>query len=116
MPDVDGAVAAVPTADRDAFKPHAEAWAPIFRELGALSVVECWCDDLPDGEVTSVPMAVQCTPGETVVFSRITWPSRALRDTAMAQMMEELPAAGLSHMPCGGKRMIMDGVDVIVES
>lgn len=42
MPYVDGFVAAVPTANRERFRAHAEAAAVVFKECGALKVVECW--------------------------------------------------------------------------
>jgi uncharacterized protein YbaA (DUF1428 family) len=42
---------------------------------------------MPDGEVTSFPMAVKARPGETVVFSWIAWPSRERRDAGMAEVM-----------------------------
>ena len=52
MAYIDGFVAAVPTQNRDAYRKHAEMAAPIFREHGALKLVECWGDDVPDGKVT----------------------------------------------------------------
>ena len=52
---IDGFVAAVPTANREAFRRHAEAAAAVFREHGALGVSECWGDDVPDGTLTSFP-------------------------------------------------------------
>jgi uncharacterized protein YbaA (DUF1428 family) len=58
MSYVDGFVAAVPTANRDAYKKHAEAAAVVFKEHGALKLVECWGDDVPEGKLTSFPMAV----------------------------------------------------------
>ena len=66
MPYVDGFVAAVPTANKEAYRQHAAAAAGVFKELGALSVVECWGDDVPDGEVTSFPMAVQRREDERI--------------------------------------------------
>jgi uncharacterized protein YbaA (DUF1428 family) len=39
---VDGFVAAVPTANREAFRKHAQDGAAVFKEHGALRVVECW--------------------------------------------------------------------------
>ena len=65
MSCVDGFVAAVPTANKDVYRRHAEEAAEIFRKHGALSFVECWGDDVPDGEVTSFPMAVKCGEDET---------------------------------------------------
>ena len=69
MTYVDGFVAAVPTANRDAYKKHSETAAVVFKEYGALKFVECWGDDVPDGEVSSFPMAVKFRDDETVVFS-----------------------------------------------
>ena len=58
MSYVDGFVAAVPTKNKEKFVKHAEICAEVFKEFGALNTVECWGDDVPDGEVTSFPMAV----------------------------------------------------------
>ena len=44
---IDGFVAAVPAANREAYRQHAEKAAVVFKEYGALSVVECWGDDVP---------------------------------------------------------------------
>ena len=66
---VDGFVAAVPTANKVAFRDHAEPATAAIQEHGALAVVERWCDDAPAGEVTSFPMAAQCKRDETVSFS-----------------------------------------------
>src|SRR5215831_4050657 len=54
-----------PSANRDAYKKHSETAAVVFKEYGALEFVECWGDDVPDGEVTSFPMAVKCRDDET---------------------------------------------------
>lgn len=53
MTYVDGFVAAVPTANRETYRKHAESAAAVFKEHGALKVVECWGDDVPEGKVTS---------------------------------------------------------------
>ena len=66
---IDGFVVAVPTANRERYKKHAETAAVVFKEHGALRLVECWGDDVPQGKVTSFPMAVKCKDDETVVFS-----------------------------------------------
>jgi uncharacterized protein YbaA (DUF1428 family) len=117
MTYVDGFVAAVPTANREKFRKHAADAAPVFKEHGALKVVECWGDDVPDGKLTSFPMAVKCEPGETVVFSWIIWPSREVRDAGMAKVMADprlQPDA--NPMPFDGKRMIYGGFEVVVEA
>jgi uncharacterized protein YbaA (DUF1428 family) len=116
MPYVDGFVAAVPTANREAYRKHAEIAANVFKEHGALQVVECWGDDVPEGKLTSFPMAVKRKDDETVVFSWTTWASRQARDDARKKVMEDprlKPEA--NPMPFDGKRLIYGGFEVIVE-
>lgn len=114
---VDGFVAAVPTANRKAYTKHAEAAAAVFREHGALKVVECWGDDVPEGKVTSFPMAVKRKDDETVVFSWITWPSRTLRDEAWKKVMDDPRLKPETNpMPFDGKRLIYGGFETIVEA
>jgi len=114
MSYVDGFVAAVPTANRDVYRKHAEAAAAVFKEHGAQRVVECWGDDVPEGKVTSFTMAVQRKPDETVVFSWITWPSKAVRDQGMKKFMED-PRMKDMQMPFDGKRMIYGGFAPLLE-
>lgn len=116
MTYVDGFVASVPTANREAFRQHAEIAAAVLQEHGALKVVECWGDDVPDGEITSFPMAVKCQPDETVVFSWILWPSREVRDAGMQKVMEDPRMAQETNpMPFDGKRVIYGGFEVLVD-
>jgi len=117
MPYVDGFVAAVPTANKEIYKKHAEAAAVVFKEHGALKLVECWGDDVPDGELTSFPMAVKRKDDETVVFSWILWPSREARDAGMPKVMADprlQPDA--NPMPFDGKRLIYGGFEMIVDA
>jgi len=116
MSYVDGFVVAVPTVNREVYRKHAQDAALAFREHGALSVVECWGDDVPEGKVTSFPMAVKCQPDETVVFSWITWPSREVRDAGWKKVMADpRMQSGANPMPFDGKRMIYGGFQKIVE-
>jgi uncharacterized protein YbaA (DUF1428 family) len=116
MTYVDGFVAAVPTANRDKFKKHAEEAAAALKENGALSVVECWGDDVPEGQTTSFPMAVKRKPDETVIFSCITWPSKEVRVTGMkAAMADPRMQPDTNPMPFDGKRVIFGGFVPIVE-
>jgi uncharacterized protein YbaA (DUF1428 family) len=116
MSYVDGIVAAVPTANREVYKKHVERMAAVFKEHGALKVVECWGDDVPDGKLTSFPMAVRKKDDETVVFSWITWPSRQLRDEGMKKVMADPRAQpDVDPMPFDGKRLIFGGFDILVE-
>jgi uncharacterized protein YbaA (DUF1428 family) len=115
MTYVDGYVLAVPTKNKDLYKALAEKMAGVFKEYGALTVVECWGDDVPEGKITSFPMAVKCEPDETVVFSWITWPSREVRNQGMEKVMADPRCQpDQNPMPFDGKRMIYGGFDVIV--
>lgn len=117
MSYVDGFVAAVPTANREKFKQHAEAAAAIFKEFGALSVTECWGDDVPEGKLTSFPMAVKLKEDETVVFSWIIWPSRQTRDAGMQKVMADPRLQpDVNPMPFDGQRMIFGGFEMIVSA
>ena len=113
---VDGFVLAVPTANKETYRKHAEAAAIVFKEHGALKLVECWGDDVPEGKVTSFPMAVKCQPDETVVFSWIVWPSRAVRDQAMEKVMADPRLQpDQNPMPFDGQRLIYGGFEMIVD-
>ena len=117
MSYVDGFLAAVPNENKQAFLDHARQAADFFKELGALHVVECWGEDVPEGTVTSFPMAVQCKEDETVVFSWIVWPSKDVRNAAHGRMMSDPrfdPA--INPMPFDGKRMIFGGFEPILEA
>jgi uncharacterized protein YbaA (DUF1428 family) len=114
---VDGFVAAVPTANRDKYVRHAQAAAVVFKEHGALAVVECWGEDVPEGKLTSFPMAVQRKADETVIFSWIIWPSRAARDEGMKKSMADPRLEPANNpMPFDGKRLIYGGFEVIVSA
>ena len=116
MSYVDGFVAAVPTANRDAYRKHAESAAAVFKEHGAIKVVECWGDDVPEGKLTSFPLAVKRAADETVVFSWIVWPSRSARDSGMAKVMADPRLQPeVNPMPFDGKRLIYGGFEVLVE-
>ena len=116
MTYVDAFVAAVPSANREAYLKHAEDAAVVFKDHGALKLVECWGDDVPQGEVTSFPMAVKCKDDETVVFSWILWPSREVRNAGMEKVMADPRIQpDRNPMPFDGKRLIFGGFEMILE-
>jgi len=115
MSYVDGFVAAVPTANKEAYRRHAEDAASVFREHGALSIVECWGDDVPEGKVNSLHTAVMRKEDETVVFSWITWPDKATRDLGWQRTIADpRMQPGVNPMPFDGTRMIFGGFEIIV--
>lgn len=66
---IDGCAIAVPIANRCTYIKHADIAAEVFKENGALSVVERWGDDVPEGTPNSFPLAVMRKDDESVVLS-----------------------------------------------
>lgn len=113
---VDVMAAAVPTASKDAYIAHARMAAEVFKDHGALRILEFWGDDVPVGEVTSFPMAVKCADDETVCCSVIEWPSRSVRDEGMQKVMTDERMSGENAaMPFDGQRMIFGGFETILD-
>lgn len=117
MPYVDGFVIAVPKASVEAYKKMATLGRDVWMEHGALSYVECVGDDVPYGELTSFPRAVQAKDDEVVFFSWITYESREKRDEINKKVMSDprMNAYGPDNMPFDGKRMIYGGFQSVVE-
>lgn len=111
---IDGFVLAVPSANKQAYLASARSFAEIAKEFGATRVVECWGDDVPVGKVTDFRGAVKAVEGEVVVFSWVEYPSKAVRDAAVARIRED-PRMNSADMPFDGARMIMGGFESIVD-
>jgi uncharacterized protein YbaA (DUF1428 family) len=112
MTYVDGFLAAVPANKKAEFIEFNQRMGKIFKEYGALTAVDCWGDDVPDGKVTSMPMAVKRQEGEVVCFSWITWASKDARNAGMKKAMEDPRMHGV-EMPFDGKRIIFGGFEMI---
>ena len=116
MSYVDGFVIAVPKANLDDYKKLANTAGPIWMEHGALSYVECIGDDVPYGELTSFPRAVQAKDDEIVIFAWVVYESRQSRDAVMAKVMaDERLKMDWSAMPFDAKRMIFGGFQPFIE-
>lgn len=117
MSYIDGFVAAIPTANKMAYLEHVKQCHAVFKEYGLVRMVECWGDDVPDGKVTSFPMAVQCQDDETVVFGWLEWPSREVRDAGMAKAMKDPRLQPEQNpMPFDGMRLIYGGFSILFDS
>ena len=117
MAYVDAFAAPVPLANRERYIEHSGEIAAIFKEYGAINYVECWGDELPDGEITSFPLAVKKMPDETVCIGWAVWPSQEFRDQAMAKLMQdERMKPENMQMPFDGMRLIYGGFEVIVDA
>jgi len=118
MAYVDGFVVPVPKKKIEAYRRLARKAGKIWREYGALEFRECIADDVQVGKLTSFPRSVKLKPTETVVFSWITYKSRAHRDRVNAKVMKDKRIASMDpkSMPFDAKRMIYGGFKVIVET
>lgn len=105
---ISGWVVPVPTENKAAFKGWVEKATAFFKAGGALDAVNGWGDFVPDGQSTSLPMAVKLEPGETVVFGWITWPDKETQEMTMGAMREhpELGMNGTLALPVDGRRII----------
>ena len=117
MAYVDGFVIAVPKQNLDAYRAMAKLGCEVWKEHGALAYTECIADDVPYGEVTSFPRAVQAKEDETVVFSWIVYESRQARDAIAAKVMAD-PRLNkfMENMPFDGKRMIFGGFEAFIQA
>src|SRR5262249_33659683 len=112
MPYFDGFVIPVQKDKVETYKADARTAGQGWKELGALDFVECVGDDVPYGELTSFPRAVQAKDDEVVIFSWIVYRSRAERDAIMAKVMADPRLKG--DMPFDGKRMIFGGFEMLL--
>ena len=93
MTYVDGFVASVPIANKDAYRKHAES------------------------AINSLHTAVMRKDGEAVVFSWTLWPDKATRDAGWQKIMADpRMQPDVNPMPFDGSRMIYGGFEMIVNA
>ncbi|THK37594.1 DUF1428 family protein [Ensifer sp. MPMI2T] len=116
MSYVDGFLVAVPKAKVEDYKALARRAGEVWKEHGALNYVECLADDVPYGELTSFPRAVQAKDDETVVFSWVAYASRQDRDAIVAKVMSDPRLQGDEWKSIfDGKRLIYGGFEPFLE-
>jgi uncharacterized protein YbaA (DUF1428 family) len=118
MAYVDGFIVAVPKKNIAAYRKMSTACGKVWREHGALDYREWVADDVKVGKLTSFPRAVKLKPSETVVFSWITYKSRAQRDKVNAKVMADPRLKDMMNpkeMPFDAKRMIYGGFENLVK-
>ena len=119
MAYVDGFIVAVPKKNLAAYRRMAKKAGKVWREHGALDYREWVAEDVKVGKLTSFPRSVKLKPGETVVFSWITYKSRAQRDKINAKVMTDPRLKSMmdpTSMPFDAKRMIYGGFESLVKA
>ena len=115
MAYVDGFVIVVPRRKLKEYKRVAQKAGRIWKEYGAVSYVECVGDDLKPR--WNFPKMAKPKPGETILFSWITYKSKAQRDRVNKKVMADPRLAEMmdpANMPFDPKRMAMGGFKTIV--
>ena len=115
---IDGYVLPVPDGNKEAYRALAATASQVFRDHGAVRVVEAWGDDVPTGEVTDYARAAHKKDGETVVFSWVEWPSKDARTAGWEKVMADkrMNPGPEEERPFDAKRMIYGGFVPIVEA
>ena len=105
-------------AQREAdYRAWAEIGCKVWMEYGALAYSECRAEDVPEGKVTSWPMAVKLEPGEVLYLAFATYRDRAHRDEVNAKVMTDPRVQGMmKDSPANMQRMIWGGFATVVTS
>jgi uncharacterized protein YbaA (DUF1428 family) len=117
MTYIDGFLAPIRAGvSAEEYRAFAAEAAVIFKDHGALRVVEGWGDDVPHGKLTDFYRAVAATEGEAVVFSWIEWPDKETRDSGMKKVMVDPRMPDTEPLPFDGKRLIFGGFTCLVDA
>jgi len=119
MKYVDGYVLPIPKKNMNAYKRMASKAAKVWKDHGALDYKECVGEDMDVKFGVPFTRNMKVKKGETVVFSFVTFKSRAHRDKVNAKVMKdprlnEMMKPG-APMPFDVKRMVYGGFKAIVE-
>jgi uncharacterized protein YbaA (DUF1428 family) len=113
---IEGFVVAVPAANKEAYRQHAERVLAPFKELGVRRMMQAWGDEVPDGKVTDFKGAVQARPDEVVLLAWLEYPSKTAREAANARMNADPNMKEMGkNVPFDTQRMIFAGFDSVVD-
>ena len=116
---VDGFVIPVPKDKVADYRRLAKKAAKLWQECGALDYRECVGDDLAVKNVTPFTRLAKTKPGETVIFSWVTFKSRKHRDEVNARLMKDPRMKKMgeeSHAIFDCKRMAYGGFKTLVQA
>lgn len=117
MPYIDGFLLTVPTRQLAAYKKMATAASKVWAEYGATQYVETAGDDLKVKGMASFKKAAGAKASETVIFSWVSWPSKAFRNSANKKIMADPRLGKMMEkyaVKMDMKRMCMGGFKTLV--
>lgn len=115
----DGFVIPVPKKNLPQYRRMAAKAAKIWREHGALDYKECVGDDLAVQGIMPFPKGIGAKPSEVIVFSWITYKSRAHRNKVNKLVMADPRLAKMcdpKKAPFDCTRMLYGGFKVMVSA
>ena len=118
MKYVDGFVLVVPKKNLKTYTKIAALAGKVWMEYGALDYKECVGDDVKVHHGLSFPKLTKLKAGEAVVFSWITYKSRAQRDKVNDKVMKDPRLNAMmdpKKMPFDMKRMSHGGFKTLVD-
>ena len=112
----DGFVLVVPKNKINPYLRLARMCSKIWLEHGALEFSECIGDDLKVMMGIPFPKMIKINPRETVVFSWITYKSRAHRNSVNSKVMKDSRMKNIEpkSMPFDPNRMVYGGFKILV--
>ena len=102
-----GLVIPVPEDKREAYRAWAESSAAFFQDYGAMEIVECWEDFVPEGKHTDFRKAVAAKAGEKIVFLWQVWPSKQQFQDAEERMHHDPRMDSAGSPPFDAGRLIL---------
>jgi uncharacterized protein YbaA (DUF1428 family) len=119
MSYVDGFVIVMPKKNLPAYLKMAKKSGKIWREYGALEYFECVGDDMNIEFGLPFPKLTKAKPDEVIVFSWITYKSKAQRNSVNKKVMQDKRLSAMcnpENMPFEMKKMSYGGFKTIVEA
>lgn len=116
MTYLQGFVVPVKPGRKDDYRAASGRMASIIADHGALRSVECWGQDVPEGQRTDFRRAVAAEPGEEIAFSWVFWPDKATSDAATTGLQDDPDMKPPGDPPFDPRRIIWAGYEIVHDS
>ena len=79
-------IAPLKKSDIDAYRSTSEETTTVFKEMGALNVVEFVSSGDVPADMTALSAVIHCETDEVTLFGWVSWPSKAEFDNCNAEL------------------------------